>query len=248
MKLLVSYANKPYFYRAQQLLVESAKPYFNGHASYTYDSLDTEFKRKNQHILSQSRGGGFWLWKPYIILATLKQVKDGDYVFYIDSGNKIVSDPGILFNTVDTTDKGILLFENRDGSYMDKEVQGKVWQNYMFTKYDCFEKMKCNTKEYIYGNQIDGSYILVKRNNYNIGFFEEYLKWAEDEDIITDIPNKLGENYPGFRDHRHDQSICSLLAIREKLLIEEEPSEWGNPTRTPVSRVPQIFHHHRGIV
>lgn len=248
MRLIISYANKPYFYRSQHFLVESSKKYFDGHASYHPEMLDKAFAEKNKHILNQPRGGGYWLWKPYIILNTLKLVKDGDYVFYVDSGNLLVNDPEPLFKIVDTTSKGILLFENRDGTATDKEVKGGIWQNYMFTKFDCFAKMRCNEKKYIYGNQIDGSYALIKKCDYAIKFFEEYLAWAEDEDILTDKPNQLGSNYPGFRDHRHDQSVCSLLAIRENILVEEEPSEWGNYTRTAKSKFGQIFQHHRGLI
>lgn len=248
VKILVSYANKPYFYRSQHFLEQSAKKYFDGCASFHPEKLDKDFVHKNKHILDQPRGGGYWLWKPYIILETLKHVKDGDYVFYVDSGNLIVNDPEPLFKIVDNITQGILLFENRDGTANDKEVQGGIWQNYMFTKIDCFKKMSCNAHQYVYGNQIDGSYALVKKNDYAVKFFTEYLSWAEDADILTDAPNKLGDNYPGFRDHRHDQSICSLLAIRENITIEEEPSEWGNYTRNSKSKFGQIFHHHRGLI
>jgi len=247
MKLLVSYANNEYFYRAQHKLVESAKKYFDAHASFTPDLLDDEFKVKNNHILSQKRGAGYWLWKPYIIYTCLKKVKDGDYVFYVDSGNTVINDPEPLFKLVDKEESGIFLFENRDGSQSDKEMQGKVWLNYLYTKYDCFKLMGCLDEKYVKGEQVDGCYILVKKNPFVLKFFEEYIAYCENENILTDKPNEHGENFKGFRDHRHDQSVLSLLAIKYNLTKGREPSEWGNYVSSEKYTYPQIFWHHRGL-
>mgnify|MGYP003598506185 CR=1 FL=1 len=38
------------------------------------ENLDKEFCLDNQEILSQSRGAGYWLWKPQIILQELKKL------------------------------------------------------------------------------------------------------------------------------------------------------------------------------
>lgn len=247
MKIIISYANKPYFYRSQQQLVNSAKQYFDGHISYHPGMIGKEFYEKNKHILTQERGGGYWLWKGYIIRDALNLVKDGDYVFYVDSGNTVIDNPQPLFDLVDKEKSGILLFENRDGTHNDKEVKGGIWQNYMFTKYDCFKLMDCLDEKYTHGNQIDASYILVKKNNFAVSFFEEYLNYCQDEHVITDTANKYGDNFPGFRDHRHDQSILSLLAIKYNLTLAREPSEWGNYVKSEKYLYPQIFFHHRGL-
>jgi len=81
-----------------------------------------------------------------------------------------------------------------------------------------------------------------------MSFFDEYVAHCEDADILTDAPNKLGSNLQGFKDHRHDQSVLSLMSIREKLLVAREPSEWGNDYMTTAYSYPQIFSHHRGII
>jgi len=239
--VLVSFANERFF-RSQRLLVESGKKYFSGHASYTMDLIDDQFKEKNKHILLQSRGCGFWLWKPYIIINTLNMLKEGDMVFYVDSGNLIINDPKPLIDLCKQEEKGILLFENRDGA-----PAGSIWKNYMWTKYDCFERMGCTETEYINGIQIDGSYVLVQKNKFSIEFFNEYLKWCETDEIITDLPSKL-PNHPEYVDHRHDQSILSIMAIKYNIAIAREPSEWGNNYTSEEFNYPQIFQHHRGLI
>jgi len=239
---MVSFANERFF-RSQSFLVDSGKKYFDGHASFNPNFIDKKFATKNKHIFDQKRGYGYWLWKPYIIRETLRQVKDGDAVFYIDSGNLIVSNPNVLIDICKKTEKGILLFENRDGA-----PANTIWKNYQWTKYDCFKKMNCLDDVYTQGNQVDGSYVLAIKNDFTMSFFDEYVAHCEDADILTDAPNKLGSNLQGFKDHRHDQSVLSLMSIREKLLVAREPSEWGNNYMTTEYSYPQIFSHHRGII
>ena len=55
--------------------------------SYSPKDIDKKFKEKNKDILSQKRGNGYWLWKPYFILKTFKEkLKEGDYLIYTDAG------------------------------------------------------------------------------------------------------------------------------------------------------------------
>jgi hypothetical protein len=239
--ILVSFANEK-FYRSQQVLVESSKKYFSGHASYTKDLLDEQFKIKNKKILEQSRGCGYWLWKPYIIQKTLSLLQQDDIVFYIDSGNLIINDPKPLFTLCSNDEKGIILFENRDGA-----PAGTIWKNYMWTKQDCFEAMDCTKEKYILGDQVDGSYVLVRKNKFSQQFFDEYLQWCEKDEIITDKIS-ISPNHSEFKDHRHDQSILSILAIKHNVTIAREPSEWGNNYITSKYNYPQIFQHHRGLI
>ena len=71
-------------------------------------------------------------------------------------------------------------------------------------------------------------------------FFAEWLRHAQDERNLTDAPNQCGlPNYPGFVEHRHDQSILSLLGRREGVAVVGDISEWGNSYRAP--ELPQII-------
>ena len=241
-KILVSFANDR-FYRSQQILVQSAKKYFNGHASFTPDLLDDTFKEKNKHILSPGRGSGYWIWKPYIIRTVLNQLDDGDGVMYVDSGNLIINDPTVLFTIAKRDPRGVLLFENRDGNQ-----SGDVWKNSQWVKADCFNLMKCNADEYKNGNQVDGSYGVYVKTDFCMKFLDEYMGYCENAHIVTDEPNTTGENCADFKDHRHDQSILSLLAIKYKLAVAREPSEWGNLTIKSDAEYPQLFQHHRGLI
>jgi hypothetical protein len=235
------YGNR--FYRSQSILIESAKPHFDGFAAFNPQSLDKEFIDENKHILKAERGYGYWLWKPFIINKTLKHLNNGDLFFYVDSGNSIVGDINLLFDKAEKDINNLILFDNRDGA-----PEGTYWKNYQWTKYDSFKKMDCLEEKYIQGKQINGSYILGIKNNFTVNFFNEYFDYCKDEDILTDIPNKLGSNFDGFHDHRHDQSILSLLAIKHNITVLRDPSESGNSSIKPTDGYPQIFLHHRGFI
>jgi len=51
-----------------------------------FEDLSTEFRNRNQAVLSVKRGAGWWCWKPEVILRALEQIEAQDILIYIDSG------------------------------------------------------------------------------------------------------------------------------------------------------------------
>jgi len=58
-------------------------------------------------------------------------------------------------------------------------------------------------------------------------FVANWLTFASDPRAVTDQPNELGENLPGFKDHRHDQSVFSLLCKKWDVYAGTDPSQHG---------------------
>jgi len=238
--ILVSFASgSPKWYRSQSNLVASARGRgISGAISYTDINVMSDLVQYYGDRFKGTRGFGFWRWKPFIIRDCLNQLSDGDIVVYVDSGNTIISS---LQPVVDICNKeDIVLFENRDGN-----GRGEVHKNGEWTKRDCFIKMKCDEQTYYDADQVDASYQLFKKTPENVALIEEYVNLSKDDDIITDSPCTLGSNLTRFIDHRHDQSIISLLAAKRGVKLYPEPSEWGN--RIVGRPYPQLFWHHRGV-
>ena len=62
---------------------------------------------------------------------------------------------------------------------------------------------------------VQATWSLWRKTPAAIDFVGRWLAACTEPRILTDIPNTLGQpNYPDFQDHRHDQSILSLLAYR----------------------------------
>lgn len=59
---------------------------------YSKEDIEPGFIEKNRSIMSNPRGFGLWLWKPYFIQKTLKSMKDGDWLFYVDGCTIFIND------------------------------------------------------------------------------------------------------------------------------------------------------------
>lgn len=233
-KTLINYADKR-FYEAQKRNSETGKSVclFDEIISYSKNNIDPSFYNKNKSILEQSRGAGYWLWKPYFIVSTLEKINEGDLLFYSDSGSYFINKIDSLIEICNSTQNKILLFTLEDFQ------THKKW-----TKRDCFYYMNLDYEPYLSINQILASFIVCIKTNNNIEFFKEWLNYAQDERIITDKKNICGlPNYPEFKDHRDDQSILSLLGRKHNITTIPDISQWGNDRRD--KNIPQILEHTR---
>lgn len=220
-----------------ELLKDSIRDYVDEIHTYNRSDIDQTFYKENENILKQSRGNGYWIWKPYFILKTMDKLNNGDLCMYLDAGMTVIRSIDILFKLC-KENNGILLFENRNAN-----LNGEVWKNYMWTKYDCFHLMNCNSNTYVYGDQVDAAFQVYEKNKSSLEFINEYLIYCKNENIVTDCPNVNGNNYDGFVDHRHDQSILSLLAIKHNISLEKCPSHWGNHLID--RKFKNLFYHHK---
>ena len=218
-------------------LIKSSHNYFDNHHIFSPEDIDSTFFNECNTILTQHRGAGYWLWKPYFIKKVMNLVNDNDIIFYVDAGNIFLHDPTFLYENFKNND-GIILFDNRDGMN-----NGESAKNYISCKKDSFVLMDCDYDEYIFGTHLNASYQIYQKNKSSMEFINEYLNFCKIEKIITDTPNEYGVNYPGYYDHRHDQSVLSLLAIKKNIKPLIDPSEWGN--KCGVRGFNQLFHHHR---
>lgn len=91
---------------------------------YSPDDLDHKFRERYHDILSQKKGGGYYLWKPYIIKQTLQQLKTDDFMIYTDSGGFYYShnvNPLIL-----KMKKRIVGFYIRNNIGLKKNIQKEI--------------------------------------------------------------------------------------------------------------------------
>lgn len=198
---LVSYAggNDVHFSNQFTLMQSALNKCVNNMKAYNPASLDSAFIEKNRGILSLSRGNGYWLWKPYIILDTLKQIPEGDIVLYVDSGVKIINQLDSLLTNLRNFD--ILAFEN-------------THTNRKYVKRDLLKIMNMDTPEVLDSKQLHASYLAFRNNEFTRKFVKQWLELCENERALTDIPSS--DEYPDFFDHRHDQAIFSLLYLKYK--------------------------------
>jgi len=233
-KIHLNFAHNSH-YDAQKINSQSALNYgFDNSFNFSLNDIDPIFFEKNKHILNQPRGAGYWLWKPYIILKKLNECNYGDIIFYTDSGCVFISSPDPLFNLLDEQD--MIPF------VIDPEPRNKET---LQTKRDCLILMDCDSEKYTQTYPIGASFMLLKKTNLTEKFFSDYLTYSQDERCITDTPSTLGEEYSEFMNHRHDQSIYSLLCKKYDLKFYRDPSQFGNRFNLDKEKYNQIIQHTR---
>lgn len=213
MLIVINYADKN-FLKAQKFNTKTA--YKNGKVDkvieYSPNDIDKSFYNKHYDVLKEKRGGGYWLWKPYIILKTMNCAKEGDYIFYCDSGAYFINKVEYLTQLLELSEQDMMVFE--------LPLMEKQW-----TKSFTFEYMNCNNDLFKDTNQILSGYILLKVNNSTRKFFEEFLSLCKVKEIVSDINNS--EKDEDLIAHRHDQSIFSLLCKKYNLETFRDPSQYG---------------------
>ncbi|MSP95319.1 MAG: hypothetical protein EXR00_08615 [Alphaproteobacteria bacterium] len=236
--VFINYADQA-FLQAQQLGIKTARAIggFDRSLAMGRQDLDPAFVERNRAILDAPRGAGYWLWKPHLILKTLREtMEEGDVLFYADAGCHFVGSAGPVVELCrrQPDETPLLLFSHEPAQH-----KNRAW-----TKRDCFHYMGLDAPPFLDAGQVAGTFLACRKTKGGLAFIEEWLSYAQDPRLITDAPNECGlPNYPEFQDHRHDQSILSLLAVRHGIATVPDISQWGNGRRP--AEIPQTIAHTR---
>src|SRR6266511_770480 len=145
--LIVSYADDLFLF-SQKRLIESAL-HHGIDESHSWDRAaleQTTFYKLHKSTLDSPRGGGYWLWKPFIIKEELEDLKIGDILVYSDAGIEIIGALSPLLKLC--LQKGILPFA---GHYDDFGAPGPNICS-KWTKRDCFVFMGSDELRHHRGN------------------------------------------------------------------------------------------------
>lgn len=240
MIVAVNYADKS-FKKAQRLNSKTARQWGADKViEYGPEDIDADFRERNKEILNSARGGGFYLWKPYVFRKAYEEIQEGDYLIYTDSGSIYVNKIQYFIDCMEKEHVNIMIFS------LQNELLEKK-----YTKRDTLLLTNCDEEKYINTPQSIGGYMICRKSPEVEAFFDEVLKYAQDIRAISDRPNELGSpNYEGFVDHRHDQSVISLMSKKHEIKRFRDPSQYGlinryEPEVEARSSYPQIIDSHR---
>jgi hypothetical protein len=178
---------------------------FNSIFEYDREWLEkTKFYSDNIGILGDTngKGDGWCLWKPYVILESLKKIENGEILIYMDSTD-----------TFSSGFKEFIIEHFNSNEFLLSQMGDN--KNSVYTKRDTFHYMGCDSIEYWETPQLEAGIIGVRKNENTIRFMEEYLKYCQDERIIKDSPNICGkDNLGNYIGHRYDQSVLTNLKVK----------------------------------
>ena len=198
---LFSFGNWNY-YPTLDRLEESAQGKVDNIVIFKESDIDTDFYVKHQQHFRDKRGFGYWIWKSYLVFEILKLINNNDILVYADAGCTMnmfaIHRFNQYLNIVNSSQYGILSFE--------LDVLEKT-----YTKMDLFEYLGLNTDKFLNSKQIIATTFILKKCNHTINLINEWYNTACIYNLIDDSPSIL-KNDDSFIEHRHDQSIFSLIA------------------------------------
>lgn len=194
-------------------LLESVRTHNKDFEIIVFDKqqIDSDFRDKNARILNERRGGGYWLWKPYIINETLKRINDGDLLFYLDSKYFFMENFTELYREP-MEKRDILIWKNKPNE--------PVWKMRNWCKMSVFEKF--GLRDRVFNEDLVDSWagaIFLRKSDFSSIFINEWLEMCCVYEDITDVPSSI-KNSPEFREHRHDQSLLSVLVYKYNIGLE----------------------------
>ena len=178
-------------------------------------------------LMIYHRGGGYWVWKPWIIYNTLNQCEEGDIIYYIDAGCTLnpKSDEWAEWDSVMTTHHAIVFDYRSDVNY-------NGWEQYCKYPSNCKPALKhwlkptaeeyftrfLGTDDYLNFNHIMSGIIIIRKTAKIPCFIQQWLNIAVlNPSLFCDAyGEELGRLPETFNEHRHDQAILAPLVFHYK--------------------------------
>ena len=232
---LISYADgHEIFYKNQNFQVLSGlNKGIDQFILYKRNMINPDFYKKNVHILQEKFGAGDWLWKPQIILQTMKAMPKDSVIIYMDSGFSIKNSMQPIFKALGEND---VLIAEAHNDYANKTVEDSVDESVL-------KKVGINLKKDERMKSIWAAFIVVKNTKKAREFVETWLSYCKQEELI--------------KRYQNDQTLLSLVyhKLPEKVSMMQKPIlesilEWHhrktNTDELCLSLLPSLHKHITG--
>jgi hypothetical protein len=179
---------------------------------YTHETLNhfPDFLEKHlTFVVNNKRGFGYWIWKAFIIHKHLSSLKEGDILLYVDA---------CTFLNIGAKDRFLEYIE-----MVKKNKDGNLFFEYTniisdWCKVDTLVAL--NAVHLFNEKEVVSNVIFTTANKKNIDFFKMMYEISCNYHLLDDSPSIL-PNSPRYKEHRHDQSLFSILT---RLLLPDSIS------------------------
>lgn len=187
----------------------------------TLRKIHSEFYNNHQKFLQpETRGFGYWIWKPYLIHFTLCEWRGlVDYLLYVDSGCELNFTP----HSESKWKEYVSLMTREPGRLAMEQMEvEKKWQ-----KMDVIHELQIEPN-FLETGQILGGVIALRIDDTNIKLTKDWFDLCikDGYHLVDDSPSQYKES-DVFVEHRHDQSLWSILIKREGATIVPAETFWG---------------------
>lgn len=202
-KIFITFGNNIYLHAVRRIVNQAKNlKLFNNIYGYSENDLKNDeyfWKTHSDFILSNPRGFGYWLWKSYLIMKTMEKMNENDILLYCDCGCEIDYNKHLLITNMFELVKTDLIIGT---SYPDIEKNWNKMDTIIYL--NMVDSEKLNT----YQHQAGVCCYLKCEKTYNL--VKEWYNISCNYHLLDDSPS-INNNFNCFIEHRHDQSIFSLL-------------------------------------
>jgi len=188
--------------------------WFDTIKAFSPDDLSNDFRKKYKNILEYRRGGGYMIWKPYVIVQTLNKINENDILIFIDAGCTINKQGEKRFYEYIE----MLNDDNPIISFQLQHLEYKWTTKEIFEYFNVLDNDKITNSE-----QVMTATLIMKKNDKLLKLMKLWETTLQDNPLLfTDYYNKnqLDNN---FIENRHDQSIFSVIRkMNNPLLLNDE--------------------------
>jgi hypothetical protein len=181
---------------------------FDALINYSENDLmnDLKFWRKhNTFIQNNQKGYGYWIWKPYLIMKTLIDMEDGDILLYCDAGCELdINQKSNILNMFEIVKTDLIIGSHTENNEIDH------------CKIDLLAYLSMNNKEILNSIQHQATAICLKKCDTVMDLVKQWYTICCNYHMIDDTRSSIDE-YASFIEHRHDQSVFSLLTKKYKI-------------------------------
>ena len=219
MRYFMTYGDQLYAQSKKRLAQEAEATGLFDHVK-TFSPDDLPESLKTHPLMQYRRGGGYWLWKPYLINEVLKTLNENDILVYADSGCSI-----------NQSDEWNLFFNNLKHKSVVLFCLG--YQN----KYYCRQSLLtyASQKEAYWGNyqQVLSGFIILRKTQESCNLITDWLQlMSRHPEYVMDVnKEERCHEAPYFREKRHDQSALNacLYNYRHSVCLRWENVELLHP-------------------
>lgn len=221
-RILVSFADSRLRPSARRLARQAAAMRSYGDVVIMDErDLEPAFRARHRDRLRRgTRGFGYWVWKPEVLRHVHATCADGDILHYVDIGCHLHPPGRVRLEEycalAADAECGILAFALR---LPEGHVAGR-WHGHppsalaerFWSKGDLLDHFGVrHRKDVVDTPQVIATQFVMRCGPAVRAFLDRWAAvWADDFTLVDDTPSR-SENLPGFIEHRHDQSVFSVL-------------------------------------
>jgi hypothetical protein len=156
----------------------------------------------SQFLLSNKRGLGYWLWKPFLISEALKALPENDFLMYADAGCELFPGRNMEILNVLPSEPPMIMTVTRLEGFTVQE-----WTNsYTLRRIAGPDAPRCMPLE-----QIQSGFLIISSTAESRALMQHWVDCCllDEYACLVDRPDE--DESPSFVEHRYEQSVLTLV-------------------------------------